>query len=595
MAHVARTLAVALAILLPVASAQSTESIPLVIAADSAQKWETGSEEIWILRGNCYFNQGRAYARSQEAVVWIDRSEQATGRPTVVTTFLAGDISLDGSPGAPGNGTPAQPTANLPEALLVFTSREAPEVRASRIGGEPAVKPPIFRRAGERREAQLAQSTRRSQFAAVEAGPAPMVVPSAIQPPVADAPPPGVRRLRMFPRSSVPVSGKFFRSGRGDESIAVISSGINLIIDGLATVGTIDIATDRLVVWTTGIAGGELAAQTFQREDMPLEIYMEGNIVFRQGDRVVYADRMYYNVQRQVGVVLNAEILTQVPNYAGLARVRAASVQQIDAERFVARDAAVTTSRMGIPSYWFESDSVSFQDSQRLMVNPITGQPEMDPLTGQPMVDHQQLVSGRGNTVYLETLPIFYWPTIETDLKRPTFYLTEAKFKHDRVFGTQVYTTWDTYQVFGIPPVVGTEWEFSADYLSERGPAGGTKFTYDRWDFLGVPGKNRGVLDAWFIQDDGLDNLGRDRRELVPEEEFRGRAFFQHRHRLPHDLTLSLEAGWISDRNFLEQYFEREWDEWKDQSTAIELRQILGNSSWTIGARYRVNDFFTET
>jgi hypothetical protein len=269
-------------------------------------------------------------------------------------------------------------------------------------------------------------------------------------------------------------------------------------------------------------------------------------------------------------------------------------VQQIDAERFVARDAAITTSRLGVPSYWFESDTVSFLDTQRPLINPITGQPEVDPLTGQPAIDHQQLVTGSGNTVYLETLPIFYWPTIQTDLKRPTFYLTEAKFKHDRVFGTQVYTTWDAYQVFGLTPLVGTEWEFSADYLSERGPAGGTKFSYDRPDLFGVPGANRGVLDAWFIQDDGLDNLGRDRRALVPEEDFRGRAFYQGRHRLPYDLTLALEAGWISDRNFLEQYFEREWDEWKDQSTAIELRQILGNSSWTIGANYRVNDFFTE-
>ena len=34
---------------------------------------------------------------------------------------------------------------------------------------------------------------------------------------------------------------------------------------------------------------------------MPLEIYMEGNIVFRQGDRTVYADRMFYDVRRQIG------------------------------------------------------------------------------------------------------------------------------------------------------------------------------------------------------------------------------------------------------------------------------------------------------
>ena len=47
-------------------------------------------------------------------------------------------------------------------------------------------------------------------------------------------------------------------------------------------------------------------------ERTPLEIYMEGNIVFRQGERVIYADRMYYNVPNETGTILNAEMLTPV-------------------------------------------------------------------------------------------------------------------------------------------------------------------------------------------------------------------------------------------------------------------------------------------
>ena len=34
-----------------------------------------------------------------------------------------------------------------------------------------------------------------------------------------------------------------------------------------------------------------------QPENVPLEIYMEGNIVFRQGERTIYAQRMYYDVR----------------------------------------------------------------------------------------------------------------------------------------------------------------------------------------------------------------------------------------------------------------------------------------------------------
>ena len=54
-----------------------------------------------------------------------------------------------------------------------------------------------------------------------------------------------------------------------------------------------------------------------QGDDTPLELYLEGNIVFRQGDRVLFAQRMYYDVRRQVGVVLDAEMIGNVPTYDG--------------------------------------------------------------------------------------------------------------------------------------------------------------------------------------------------------------------------------------------------------------------------------------
>jgi len=64
---------------------------------------------------------------------------------------------------------------------------------------------------------------------------------------------------------------------------------------------------------------------------------------------------------------------------------------------------------------------------------------------------------------------------------------------------------------------------------------------------------------------------------------------------LPYDLQLSLEAGWISDRNFLEEYYKSEWEQLKDETTGAELKQLLGNSSWSVTADYRLNQFFTQT
>ncbi len=157
-------------------------------------------------------------------------------------------------------------------------------------------------------------------------------------------------------------------------------------------------------------------------------------------------------------------------------------------------------------------------------------------------------------------------------------------------------TDWDAYQLFGIRrKPAGTEWDISLDYLSDRGFGHGTTFTYTGDEFMGLSGPASGLFDYWGIQDDGVDNLGRERRNIAPEKDYRWRLFWRHRHLLPADFQLSAEVGWISDRNFLEQYYEREWDELKDQTTGIELKRFRDNTSWSITTDYRINKFFTQT
>ena len=101
----------------------------------------------------------------------------------------------------------------------------------------------------------------------------------------------------------MPVQFQWFQSGpNSNQWIAVIDSGVNVIVDGLSgDSGTMDISTDRLVIWTTGVQEPDLTGRTIQDQRVPMEFYMEGNIVFRQGERVIYANRMYYDVPNHVG------------------------------------------------------------------------------------------------------------------------------------------------------------------------------------------------------------------------------------------------------------------------------------------------------
>ena len=80
---------------------------------------------------------------------------------------------------------------------------------------------------------------------------------------------------------------------------------------------------------------------------------------------MIYADRMYYNVNANTGVVLQAEVLTPVPEYEGLMRLKADVLQQVDRQNFQAFGAALTSSRLGVPSYWIQTSTLQLQDVQR--------------------------------------------------------------------------------------------------------------------------------------------------------------------------------------------------------------------------------------
>ena len=188
--------------------------------------------------------------------------------------------------------------------------------------------------------------------------------------------------------------------------------------------------------------------------DVPIEVYMEGNIVFRQGDRLIYADRMYYNATYEYGVVLAAEVFTPVPDYQGVVRLKADVLQQMNRQFFQAYGAAVTTSQMGVPKYWFQSEQISFRDTQVPRVNALTGQLEPDPKTNEAAVDHELLATSRNNFIYLGGVPVFYWPVMATDLRKPSYYLNGFALRNDDVFGSQILADWDVYQLFNVkePP-----------------------------------------------------------------------------------------------------------------------------------------------
>ena len=574
----------------------------ITIAAAQSSHWKSGSYDVWLLRGGCSISQGSTHTQSREAVLWIEQAPPYDTRPTKVIAYLDGEVLIDYPQNSAANeegvasfskqiwerqAVSQQARGRMTDANWFgrFYSHAPLEMRVPRPDPEPRVKPAIYHRAMARFSPPNTGAIQRTQFTEFDDGPA-----------LTDPVPKGVRRIRAFPRSDVRVQAQWFPSAGGKEWVAVITGGVTIIVDGMQDGRTIDVSTDRLVVWTAG-GQPDFSGQNMQSEETPLEFYMEGNIVFREGNRVIHAERMYYDVTQKVGTIVDVELLTPIKDYPGLVRLKAHVIRQLDADHFVAHEGLVTTSRLGEPRYYFSSNEILFEDVQQPSVNPFTGAPDINPETGEQLIDSEQLATARSNFLYFGGIPVFYWPTIATDLREPTYYVESLTVRNDQIFGNQVDIGFDAYQLLGWKnPPEGTKATVNVDYLSKRGLGGGGEFTYDHTELGGlIPGPKTGLFDIWGIKDTGLDNLGLGRQSLVPESEYRGRVFWNHRHDLPGGYRVMAEVGYISDYNFLEQYYENEWDRNKDQRTGVELKKVLDNMSWSLTADARINDFFTET
>ena len=617
--------------------------------ARSVSRWHSGVFEVFHLRDSVEISQGNLRAGAKEAIVWVevpgsDVDLNSPDEPFKVIVYLEKDATISRS----GESASRITDDSILERLF---TRSKVDLYAPDKGGSDE-NSPIYQRAFDRLQANL--KSRRVGWPSVnpsgisqtqfeepnpilvspltgETMPAPSSIPSVMDDQGDSAPfsapfqspdnsgrPSGITVPNPIPDSfsqagSGPGGGdEVGKFGRRDstspinvtsrpnpdnpnERITVAEGGVRLVINS-REINQLDpfrgdrssiltILADNIVQWQTTLPDGSEVQ----------EMYMDGNVVFAKDGRTIEAEQMYYNVNARQGTILDASVLTKVPGYQGKVKLKADVLQQLDENNMQAIGAAFTTSRIGFPRYWVQSEAMSLTREPTAVFDEETGEQLFDQTTGQPQVGDDYFVQAESNRLYANGIPVFYWPRYRSYLSDPGTYLRRFRIGNDQIFGFQLGTGWDMYKLFGRRAAKGTEWIGLLDYLGERGLGFGSEFTYRRNGLFGIAGPAEGYYKSWFINDDGLDFLGRQRANLVPEEEFRGRSVGRHRHEFGPGNVLRAELGYISDRNFLEQFYEREWDTAKDADTGIWLERNNGTQSFNLTANYQINDFFTQT
>jgi hypothetical protein len=337
----------------------------------------------------------------------------------------------------------------------------------------------------------------------------------------------------------------------------------------------LELHADNAVMWR-----GELSAS---EQSMPVvlgataenvtAIYVCGNVLARQGRRTIRADEVYYDFKSKRGVATNA-VLSNFDESRGIPiYVRAARLKQVAENKFEAEDISLTTSDFHTPQLSLNAEKVVIADDTAGQAPGKVGSASYD----------AQMEDVRFK---LYDTTIFRWPTIRSNLQRPDVPLKSVRAGHDGIWGTSLETRWFLARLLGLREPEGTNSSFAVDYYSKRGPGAGFDINYAEDDYFGR-------ILGYTIYDSGEDQLGRDpsRRDLEPPDKTRGRFKLQHRQFLPYGWQFSTEVSYLSDENFLEQYYRGEFNTGKEQETLVHLKRIEDNWGLSLLGKTRINDF----
>ncbi len=268
-------------------------------------------------------------------------------------------------------------------------------------------------------------------------------------------------------------------------------------------------------------------------------VYLEANVVATDGRMTVRSPRVFYDVQRNRAMLLDAVMYSYESSIKLPLYVRAEKLKQFSRTNWEAQNALVTTSDFAQPHLAIGASklTVSHERSRRGV--------------------RRDIVSADHITLESEGFPFFYLPTLSGNVRDFPIVDFKAGYSNDK--GPIVGVTFDTFTLLGERKPDGVDSTFSVGWEGEHGPAFSARYTYLQ---QAMQGKAEAFLLAW---DNGEDEVGgRDPVEF--DGEVRGFVRWLHRQVLPDGWEAQVQLSYISDETLLEEFFrdradlDREWE-----------------------------------
>jgi hypothetical protein len=381
----------------------------------------------------------------------------------------------------------------------------------------------------------------------------------------------------------------------------------------------IEFAADAGVVVIRGSGGANVlnggidtAAPGPDGKRVDADLYLTGNVVIRtkaEGDarglakgltNTLRADQVFYDVRENKCIALDADLELATEGVPDTVHLFGKEVQRLGDNEWRVLDAEAFASKLpSDPALVLSARELSFT-RRRVIRQNIFGIPYRDAKTGEQELGTEQILTGNGVVGEYAGVPFFYSPVLRTDATDPLGPLAGVGFGNDRIFGVQLYTTWDLYKLLAVRPPPGHRWRLHLDFLGDRGPAVGNDYFYQNargglfggltppageddyslgrltWD-----GPNRGEVRTYAMSDGGIDTLGGFRGPPANNPSVRGRGLWFHDQDLMNAPGRWLRAqgqfAYLSDRDFREQFYKNEFDTGRNLESYAYLNGATGN------------------
>ena len=141
-----------------------------------------------------------------------------------------------------------------------------------------------------------------------------------------------------------------------------------------------------------------------------------------------------------------------------------------------------------------------------------------------------------------------------------------------------------------------TRWRMDLDYMTKRGPAAGTTFDYAGKSFFGLPSLLTEHVRAFEFTTRAPTCWAAIEGEFDDHPDWQSRVTWQQNvQALPNGFVFQSQLSVLSDKGFLEQYFQNEFDNDVNQNTCVYLKQQQSNWAWTAYGDVRIRDWVDET